>query len=93
METSDGTRLKIDPGALRQTTQRFVSSIPDYMPGSVVTVTPPIAPHPAAQRFVVTAVRVASLSVAKLGGDNWLTYRLRPTACRPADPDAPNPDA
>ena len=88
VETSDGTRLKIDPVALRVTDQRFVSSVQDYVPGSVVNVTPPIAPHPAGMRFVVTAVRVASLTVAKLGGDHGTTYRVPPTACRPADPDA-----
>jgi hypothetical protein len=92
VETSDGTRLKINPTALRETDQPFVSTAPDYVPGSVVTVTPPVAPHPAGQRFVVTAVRVTYLTVAKLGGDpDGATYRVPPTACRPADPDAGTP--
>lgn len=88
VETSDGTRLKIDPVMLRETDQPFVSTAPAYVPGSVVTVTPPVAPHPAGQRFVVTAVRVPYLTVAKLGGEAGTTYRVSPAACRPADPDA-----
>jgi len=89
VEISNGTRLKIDPTCLRETEELFVSAVPDYVPGSVVTVTPPIAPHPGGQRFVVTAVRATTLTVAKLGGDpNGSTYRVPPTACRPADPGA-----
>lgn len=88
VETSDGTQLKIDPRALRETDQRFVSTVPNYVPGSVVTVNPSVADYPAGQRFVVIAVRIGSLTVAKLGGDNGTTHWVPPTACRAADPDA-----
>lgn len=88
METGDGTQLKIDPRSLRETDQRFVSAVPVYAPGSVVTITPPIVVYPAGQRFAVITVRATSLTVAKLGGDGGITYRVPPAACRPADPTA-----
>ena len=86
VETGDGTRLKIDPTSLRETDQPFASTVPVYVPGSVVTITPPIAVYGAEQRFVVIAVRATSLTVAKLGGDGGVTYRVAPAACHPADP-------
>ena len=88
VETGDGTRLKIDPRSLRVTDQRFVSTVPVYVPGSVVTITPPVAVYPAEQRFAVIAVRATTLTVAKLGGDGGITYRVPPAACHPANPGA-----
>ena len=93
VETSDGIRLKIDPKALRRTDQPFVSTAPVYVPGSVVTIDRPTPVYPAGQRFVVTAVRATTLTVAKLGGDRGITFQVPPGVCRPADAEAASPSA
>jgi hypothetical protein len=94
VELADGSRLKVNPAALRATEQPFVSTrpaAPELHPGAVVTATPPRATgkwtYPAGQRFAVVNVSERTVTIAKLGGESGRVWRIDPRACTPVPAD------